>query len=103
MCVAGCQREAPSTAPDAPRQSTKTPADAGGASAFTPGKLDAYVKYQRAMVDVYDHLFRALERMGPRPDAGGGGARDPVVRAVDERARMEEKLRREAGLTADDV
>lgn len=87
--------------------------DAGAASAdagaiieaepiLTDDRLLSYIRYQRAMVDVYDSLFRELERLGGRTDGGPEGI-PPQVRVVEQKALAEEQARRQAGLTAEEV
>jgi len=60
--------------------------------------VTAYVRYQRAMVDVYDALFRELEKLGKNVDGGPSGI-PPQVRVVEAKALAEEKARQEAGLS----
>lgn len=69
---------------------------------LTDDRLLSYIRYQRAMVDVYDSLFRELERLGGRTDGGPEGI-PPQVAVVEAKAQAEERARTDAGLTAAEV
>lgn len=94
--LAGCKRDgaAASAAVDGGR--TRSAEEAPGN--LSAAQLTAYVRYQRAMVEVYDALFRELERLGKNVDGGPSGI-PPQVRVVETKALAEEQARQDAGLT----
>ncbi|MBU8899882.1 hypothetical protein DRW03_33000 [Corallococcus sp. H22C18031201] len=70
--------------------------------AVTPQKLDAYVGYQRRMLEVYGSLMRGLQDMGSLMDAGTGEAR-AGLKLIERKAKAEAEARQAAGLSEDDV
>ncbi|MFY0565479.1 hypothetical protein ACN28E_16780 [Archangium lansingense] len=106
------QEEAGGAVVDGERESS---AEAGGVFddsnpyALTQAKLDAYVGYQRQVLDAYAAMARELQAAKVRLTAGTLDAQGrPVgmsesMKAIESKAESEAKARREAGLTEEDV
>lgn len=77
--------------------------------ALTQAKLDAYVGYQRQVLDAYAAMARELQAAKARLAAGALDAQGrPVgmsesMKAIESKAESEARARREAGLTEEDV
>jgi hypothetical protein len=71
---------------------------------LTKEKLDAYVGYQRKLLDAYESLLKDLAKV--KPDAGKGNELAEVnatMKLIEGKAKAEEAARKEAGLTEEDV
>ncbi|OJT23092.1 hypothetical protein BO221_19610 [Archangium sp. Cb G35] len=94
-------REAPTEAPEV--------LDDSKPYALTQAKLDAYVGYQRQVLDAYAAMARELQAAKARLTAGTLDAQGrPVgmtesMKAIESKAESEAKARREAGLSEEDV
>ncbi len=102
--LCACTRAAVS-APDAGSSRAQREGDAQRSFPLvTLAQLDGYARYQRAMISVYEQLFRDLERAGngARPRDAGAGV-PAAVRVVEARALAEEKARKESGLAEADL
>ncbi|HYO70515.1 MAG TPA: hypothetical protein VEU33_30985 [Archangium sp.] len=94
-------QEAPTEAPEA--------FDDGKPYALTQAKLDAYVGYQRQVLDAYAAMARELQAAKVRLTAGTLDAQGrPVgmtesMKAIESKAESEAQARREAGLSEEDV
>lgn len=99
LLAAGCRDGTPAPAGSADVGPVATLGDGGTVALVTDAQLGAYARYQRAMVDVYDALFRDLERLGSQRTDGGASGIPPQVRVVEAQALAEERARQEAGLT----
>jgi hypothetical protein len=73
----------------------------------TQEKLEAYVGYQRKLLDAYDSLLKDMAKVKVGKVDGGRGDGQAEVKAtmklVEGKAKAEEAARTEAGLTEDDV
>ncbi|HEX8819688.1 MAG TPA: hypothetical protein VF794_07200 [Archangium sp.] len=71
---------------------------------LTQTKLDAYVGYQRKVLDAYAAMSKALQVVQARAAAPG---KDPglsdAMKAIESKAEAEARARTEAGLTEEDV
>lgn len=116
--VGGCKGEKPAQkAPEktAERGSTGEPGHAApgtspadvGTYVLTQEKLDAYVRYQKALITVYDGLLKGLDRLpAAKPDAGRASGilgSNEALRLLESKAKAEEKARAEAGLSERDA
>jgi len=122
LCVAlvfsGCKKEKAEPTTPAMETAKPSPAPSQGEQAaeppeaeFAPGpypltkeKLDAYVGYQRKLLDSYEALLKDLAQV--KRDAGKGDELAEVnatMKLIEGKARAEEAARREAGLSAEDV
>jgi hypothetical protein len=118
--VSGCKKD---EAPAPAREDTGAAASQGGQEApaeaveafddskpyvLTQAKLEAYVGYQRKVMDSYAAMARDLQAARARLLAGteapdkGPGLSDSM-KAIESKAEAEAKARREAGLTEEDV
>jgi hypothetical protein len=75
---------------------------------LTPAKLEAYVGYQRKVMDSYSVIARDLQAAKARllagPETPGKGpSLSESMKAIESKAELEAKARREAGLTEEDV
>jgi len=114
--LAACKKEA---APVPAQEDTGGAAEEGspGASADAPeafddarpyvltqAKLDAYVGYQRKVLDAYAAMSKALQVVQARAAAPG---KDPglsdAMKAIESKAEAEARARSEAGLSEEDV
>lgn len=68
----------------------------------TSAKLAAFVTYQRRMLEVQGALLKDLETLSERLDAGQLQV-SRSLKAIDEKARSEEKARKALGLSLEDV
>jgi len=109
--AAAVQASKPAPSRPAPR-TTPTPDAAGanpeGAYVLTKEKLDAYVRYQKALIGIYDGLLTALEKLPAtalKPDAGRGAVAgaNAAMRVLEGKARAEEQARTETGLSERDA
>jgi hypothetical protein len=118
--LTACRREASEDPPPGPATQAAEAAEradreeAQGPYTVTKPKLDAYVGYQRAMLQVQADLVRGLEGLaGAVADGGPGaqGAREATgevavqrsMRLIEAKARAEAKAREAAGLSEADV
>ncbi|MFL5349502.1 MAG: hypothetical protein ACJ8AT_32275 [Hyalangium sp.] len=72
--------------------------------ALTKQKLDAYVGYQRKLLEAYESLLKDLAKV--KLDAGKGDELAEVnatMKLIEGKAKAEEAARKEAGLTEEDV
>ncbi|WIG98796.1 hypothetical protein [Myxococcus sp. SDU36] len=72
----------------------------------TKEKLDAYVGYQRRMLEVYGSLMKGLQNLGALVDAGTPEAMAAAregLKVVEAKAKAEAEARREAQLSEADV
>jgi hypothetical protein len=70
----------------------------------TKEKLDAYVGYQRKLLEAYDSLLKDMAKL--KLDAGRGDSMAEVnatMKLIENKAKAEEAARQEAGLTEQDV
>ncbi|MFP2930985.1 hypothetical protein ACLESO_38465 [Pyxidicoccus sp. 3LG] len=77
-----------------------------GPYTVTKPKLDAYVGYQRRMLEVYGSLLKGLQGLGALVDAGTPEAMASAragLRVVEAKAKAEAEARAQAGLTEADV
>jgi hypothetical protein len=79
---------------------------APGSYVITQEKLDAYVGYQRKLLEAYEALLKDLgkaqgKREGGPPD--GMAEVNATMRLIEGKAKAEEAARKEAGLTEEDV
>jgi hypothetical protein len=79
-----------------------------GPSAYvvTKQKLDAYVGYQRKLLEAYEALLRDMARVHGRMLDGGGEMVADVnaaMKLIESKAKAEEAARKEAGLSEEDV
>jgi hypothetical protein len=78
--------------------------DDGKPYVLTQAKLDAYVGYQRKVLDAYAAMSKQLQVVQARAAAPG---KDPdladSMKAIESKAEAEAKARREGGLTEEDV
>jgi hypothetical protein len=119
--LSGCKKE---EAPAPAREETGLAADKGSPEAaaeaiadfddskpyvLTQAKLDAYVGYQRQVLDAYAAMARELQAARAQLTAGTVDAQGKPVglsesmKAIESKAESEAKARREAGLTEEDV
>lgn len=80
--------------------------DAAGPFSVTKAKLDAYVGYQRKMLEVYGSLMRGLQDMGPLMDAGTPQALEAArsgLKLIERKAQAEADARKAAGLSTEEV
>jgi hypothetical protein len=123
LCVAlgfsACKKEQATSAPtaaEAARPSAAQPGDEQAADAPEPGdapvqgaytltkeKLEAYVGYQRKLLEAYEALLKDLARV--KLDAGADAMAEvnATMRLIEGKAKAEEAARRQAGLSEEDV
>jgi hypothetical protein len=80
-------------------------ADPGpGPYRVTPEKLEAYVAYQRQVLDAYAALTKELATAKSKPDTVGTLAEvNATMKYIEGKAVAEENARKEAGLSEEDV
>ncbi|WP_224243653.1 hypothetical protein [Hyalangium gracile] len=126
LCVvlgfSGCKKEKAEPAPraaevarpsSAPHEGEQAPEDGAGGAEFGPHaytvtkpKLNAYVGYQRKLLEAYESLLKDVAMAKVKPDAGRGDAMAEVnatMKLIEGKAKAEEAARKEAGLTEEDV
>jgi hypothetical protein len=72
----------------------------------TKEKLDAYVGYQRKLLEAYEALLRDMAKVQGRMLDGGGDMladMNAAMKLIESKAKAEEAARKEAGLTEEDV
>ena len=79
-----------------------------GPSAYvvTKEKLDAYVGYQRKLLEAYEALLRDLAKVPGRMKDGSGemvADINAAMKLIESKAKAEEEARKEAGLSDEDV
>lgn len=103
----GCKKEPAggSTSPSA-----ASAPDASAPGAFTPPRLEAFVKYQTRLVELYDGVLKQREKPGAAAAAlarlPDGGLADPVKASIllfEGKAKAEEQARAESGLSEEEV
>lgn len=118
--LSGCKKEEPA-ATAGPRQEAEAgPEEAPGTGAdpfddskpyvLTREKLDAYVSYQRTVQSAYAAVARELQAARARfqeapgtPSAQGQGRLSESMKAIESKAELEDKARRDVGLSEQDV
>lgn len=108
---AGCRNEPqppadPTVAAAARAAERASEAPEGRDFRATPEKLDAYVRYQRRLLEEQGRLWKELQGVAARLDAGAELSQDDLtrsLRAIEGKRASEEKARAEAGLTEADV
>ncbi len=112
LAFSGCKKEEAASRP-APEQADG--ARAGGPEAgegeagpyvVTKEKLDAYVGYQRQMLEVYGSMLKGLHNLGALVDAGTPEAAASAragLKVVEAKAKAEAEARVAAGLSEADV
>ncbi|QRN94647.1 hypothetical protein JRI60_36820 [Archangium violaceum] len=114
--LAGCKKD-PAPAPAREETGVAADKDSKEASAedfqelddgkpyvLTQAKLDAYVGYQRKVLDAYAAMNKALQDAKARVDSGKDVADlSASMKAIESKAESESRARREAGLTELDV
>ena len=116
--LSGCKKEEPA-ATAGPRQEAEAGREAApgaGAEPFddsqpyvlTREKLDAYVSYQRTVQSAYASVARELQASRARFQEAPGtpaaqGRLSESMKAIESKAELEDKARREGGLTEEDV
>ncbi|MCY1021197.1 hypothetical protein [Pyxidicoccus sp. MSG2] len=112
LTFSACKKEeaAPRPAPgEAAEPANGTPAGGEaevGPYTVTKEKLDAYVGYQRRMLDVYGSLLKGLHGLGALVDAGTPEAMASAragLKVVEAKAKAEAEARQQAGLSENDV
>ncbi|RKH56291.1 hypothetical protein [Corallococcus llansteffanensis] len=116
LVLSACRKDTVGGGPEAGTEGGETVArlegevapDDGTAGPYplTQAKLEAYVGYQRKMLEVYGSLMRGLQDMGPLMDAGTPQALEAArsgLRLIERKAQAETDARKAAGLTTDDV
>jgi hypothetical protein len=76
------------------------------AYAVTKEKLDAYVGYQRKLLEAYEALLRDMAKVHGRMLDGGGemlADMNAAMKLIESKAKAEEAARKEAGLSEEDV
>jgi hypothetical protein len=71
----------------------------------TKEKLDAYVGYQRKLLEAYEALLRDMAKVHGRLKEGSGEMADmnAAMKLIESKARAEETARKEAGLSEEDI
>ncbi|OJH40953.1 hypothetical protein [Cystobacter ferrugineus] len=116
--LSGCKKEEPA-ATAGPRQEAEAGREAPGAGAdpfddskpyvLTREKLDAYVSYQRTVQSAYASVARDLQaararfQEAPGTPAQGQGRLSESMKAIESKAELEDKARRDVGLSEQDV
>ncbi|MCY1034738.1 hypothetical protein OV207_25035 [Corallococcus sp. BB11-1] len=116
LVLCACRKDMDGGSPEAGGEGTGTVARLEGEAApgaegagpytVTKAKLDAYVGYQRKMLEVYGSLMRSLQDMGPLMDAGTPQALEAArsgLKLIERKAQAETDARTAAGLTTDEV
>jgi hypothetical protein len=113
--ASACKRDAnpPPTSQGLVEEQATEQADAGKPPekfAVSKEKLDAFVVYQRAMIDVYGSMLKELRTVGTKADAGkyqgltgGAAAVGDSMSAFKGKAQAEEKARKASGLSEDEA
>lgn len=109
---AGCQRDAAPVppgpvAPAEPRPPGPSgPGEAPEALALTPGKLEAFLRYQQLRLEAESSLQREVAAVASRLEAGGAAgerARREAVRLLEGRAEAEARAQQAAGLRPEEA
>jgi nitrous oxide reductase accessory protein NosL len=79
-----------------------------GPSAYvvTKEKLDAYVGYQRKLLEAYEALLKDMAKVHGRLQEGRGEMQEDInaaMKFIESKAKAEEEARKAAGLTEEDV
>ncbi|MET0404407.1 MAG: hypothetical protein ABW123_18490 [Cystobacter sp.] len=113
----GCKKEESAASAEPPPEARAgmdlpgaEPPDEGSPYVLTPEKLNAYVTYQRAVQAAYTSyatLARDLQAARAQRKLGTGSGMDPrlseSMKAIESKAELEDKARRDVGLTELDV
>lgn len=85
------------------------PEVATGPYLITAPKLEAFVKYQRKLLEVQRGILQDVQALAAQLDGGSKGGQNTVgemegsLRSIERKARAEEAARQEAGLSQEDV
>ncbi len=118
VCV-GCQREQAKGPPPTDQAARPSPAEPEGEQAaateeeygpspyvVTKEKLNAYVGYQRKLLEAYESLQRDMAGVQRRLREGKSDSQEDLnaaMKLIEGKAKAEEAARREAGLSEEDV
>ncbi|HEX8697764.1 MAG TPA: hypothetical protein VF815_02900 [Myxococcaceae bacterium] len=122
VSFSACKKEQEAEAPSSMEAARPSKASPGGKQAedeLAPGtefgpsayvvtkeKLDAYVGYQRKLLEAYEALLRDMAKVHGRMKEGGGEMQADInesMKLIESKARAEEAARKEAGLSEEDV
>jgi hypothetical protein len=123
LCVAlvfsACKKEKAGPTSISAEAAWPSPALSGGGQALEPGdapapgtyavskeKLDAYVGYQRKLLEAYDTLLSDMAKVQGKLDGGPLDSMAEVnatMKLIEGKAKAEEAARKEAGLSEEDV
>lgn len=120
LAFSGCKKEQPAAA-SSPTQERPPPSaqaeeeqaagegepgaePAPGSFVVTKEKLDAYVGYQRKLLEAYQSLMKELATVKARPETAGSMAEvNATMKYIEGKAKAEEEARKAAGLSEEDV
>ncbi|MFP2959757.1 hypothetical protein ACLEPN_18445 [Myxococcus sp. 1LA] len=111
VAFSACKKAEDATSPVAGEVGERAAGAPDGAAEADPytvskEKLDAYVGYQRRMLEVYGSLMKGLQNLGALVDAGTPEAMAAAregLKVVEAKAKAEAEARREANLSEVDV
>ncbi|WP_141589140.1 hypothetical protein [Myxococcus sp. AB056] len=111
VAFSACKKPEDASGPPAGAVGEQAPGASGGVVeagpyTVTKEKLDAYVGYQRRMLEVYGSLMKGLQNLGALVDAGTPEAMAAAregLKVVEAKAKAEAEARREAQLSEADV
>ncbi|MDY7230470.1 hypothetical protein [Hyalangium rubrum] len=119
LFLSGCKKEQASEAPRPAEAARPSEAPLEGEQAEEPGaefapgaytvtkeKLDAYVGYQRKLLEAYDALLKDMAGVQGRLKDGGSDMKADLnasMKLIESKAKAEEAARKEAGLSEQDV
>jgi hypothetical protein len=116
--LSGCRKEEPAAAAGPRQEAEAGREEAPGADAepfddskpyvLTREKLDAYVSYQRTVQSAYASVARELQAFRARLQEAPGtpaaqGRLSESMKAIESKAELEDKARRDVGLSEQDV
>lgn len=115
--LAGCKKESPTAPEPEPVAREEARAEAGEPEeapeepdearpyVLTQAKLDAYVTYQRKVMESYAVMGRELQAARAKLAEGGSQAQSAAeaMKSVESKAELESRARKEAGLNEEDI
>jgi hypothetical protein len=107
--LAGCRKEEHAQPPAMPAAGTRAGSESQPAPeedtpySLTTDKLEAFIGYQRKMLEVHASLAKGMQLARAQVESGAALEGKAALKALEGKAQAEAKARQEAGLSEEDV
>lgn len=106
--LAGCRKEEQAQQPAAPAaakadSNSPPPLEDDAPYSLTAEKLEAFIGYQRKMLEVHTSLAKGMQAMRAQVESGAPLEGKAALKVLEGKAQAEAKARQEAGLSEEEV